>query len=90
MNTDAADTKTLCRISKVGDWLALVCLAAMVSVPLLHPRHYNPIPSFWSEFMFQRPRQYPIADMCSPLQFKHAREFIERRAGGHHIVNDHD
>ena len=50
MNEDTTDTKTLRRISKVGDWLALVCLAAMVSVPLLHPRHYNPIPSFWSEW----------------------------------------
>ena len=38
------------RAAAVADWLALACLAAMVSLPLLHPRHYNPIPSFWSEW----------------------------------------
>jgi O-antigen ligase len=42
MNTDF--------IRRVADWLALACLAAMVSVPFLHARHYNPIPSFWSEW----------------------------------------
>ena len=45
MNQDASR-----RLSAVGDWLGLACLAAMVSLPLLHPRHYNPIPSFWSEW----------------------------------------
>src|SRR5664279_669579 len=45
MNNDASR-----RISTVSDWLALACLAAMVSLPFLHPRHYNPIPSFWSEW----------------------------------------
>ncbi len=45
MNPDSA-----ARITKVADWLALACLSAMVSLPLLHPRHFNPIPSFWSEW----------------------------------------
>lgn len=38
------------RIGAAADWLALACLAAMASVPFLIARHYNPIPSFWSEW----------------------------------------
>lgn len=38
------------RLGAVADWLALACLAAMASVPFLIARHYNPIPSFWSEW----------------------------------------
>src|SRR5262245_1391598 len=38
------------RIGAVADWLALACIAAMASVPFLIARHYNPIPSFWSEW----------------------------------------
>lgn len=32
------------------DRLGLALLAAMVSIPFLHPRHLNPIPSFWAEW----------------------------------------
>ncbi len=45
MSPDAAQ-----RVSRLADWLALACLAAMVSLPFLQPKHYNPIPSFWSEW----------------------------------------
>lgn len=45
MKPDAA-----ARIAAVIDWLALACFAAMASVPFLIARHYNPIPSFWSEW----------------------------------------
>lgn len=45
MNSDAAR-----RTAAVADWFALLCFAAMATVPFLHPRHYNPIPSFWSEW----------------------------------------
>ena len=32
------------------DHLVLLCLGAMVTVPFLHPHHYNPIPSFLAEW----------------------------------------
>ena len=38
------------RAEWLADRLALASLAAMVSLPFLYPRHYNPIPSFWSEW----------------------------------------
>lgn len=38
------------RTGRIADGLALACIAAMATVPFLHPRHYNPIPSFWSEW----------------------------------------
>ena len=44
------NTDTARRVSAVSDWLALACLSAMVSIPFLHARHFNPIPSFWSEW----------------------------------------
>lgn len=37
----------------IGHWrgrLGLALLAAMVALPFLHPRHFNPIPSFWGEW----------------------------------------
>ncbi len=38
------------RAARIADGLALACLAAMVSLPFLYPRHHLPIPSFWSEW----------------------------------------
>lgn len=32
------------------DRLGLALVAAMASLPFLHPRHFNPIPSFWAEW----------------------------------------
>ena len=37
-------------VERWRDRLGLGLLAAMVFVPFLHPRHLNPIPSFWAEW----------------------------------------
>jgi len=41
---------TLAHIDRWRDRLGLTLLAAMVSLPFLHSRHFDPIPSFWAEW----------------------------------------
>lgn len=37
-------------LKNAADKLAIACLAAMLIIPFLHPRHYQPIGSFWPEW----------------------------------------